>query len=193
MKKNSIIAFLASCFLLSSLLACGNAQSAKQAENSFIEKQIDEAVVDMSQYMPKLPVGTVAPDFVANDTCGNAFQLSSLKGSYVVVDFWASWCGDCRREIPVVKELYADFASKDVKFVGLSFDHEAESWRKCLVENEFPFIQLCNFVKWKESPISEAYDLHWIPTMALISPEGTLVGFALTTADMRALLEKTIK
>ena len=171
-------------------VSCGNRQSVKDAAALADEEQPSETAVDMSQYMPSLSAGAVAPDFVANDTLGNAFQLSSLKGSYVVVDFWASWCGDCRREIPSVKELFAEYAPRGVKFVGLSFDHDAEAWRKCLAESDFPFLQVSNLVKWKESPISASYDLHWIPTLALISPEGTLVGFAFTASDMRSLLEK---
>ena len=189
-KEKFSVASWALILLFPLVVSCGNRQSVKDAATLPAEEKPSETAIDMSQYMPSLSAGVVAPDFVANDTLGNAFQLSSLKGSFVVVDFWASWCGDCRREIPAVKELYAEFAPRGINFVGLSFDHDAEAWRKCLAESDFPFLQVSNLVKWKESPISAAYDLHWIPTLALISPEGTLVGFAFTASDMRSLLEK---
>lgn len=192
MERKKIFPFFILAAALPIVFSCGNSRAGRQAERASAGEQAEAPAVDMSQYMPSLAVGSEVPDFEARDTLGNLFRLSSLRGKPVVVDFWASWCGDCRREIPAVKELHAEFAPQGVEFVGMSFDHDEAAWRKCLAQSGLAFVQVSNLVKWKESPVSSAYDLHWIPTMALVSPEGTLMGFAFTAADMRALLAKVL-
>ncbi len=148
---------------------------------------------DLSQYMSKLKAGDVAPEFVAKDTLGVEHRLSDLKGKLVVVDFWASWCGDCRREIPEVKALYADYHDKGYEFVSVSFDHDAGAWRHCIGKEAFPWLQVSNLVAWKQNPISIAYDIHWVPTLFLVDEEGKVVGSALSAKDFRKMLEERSK
>ena len=62
-----------------------------------------------------------------------------------------------------------------MEFIGVSFDHDSEAWKKCLEEQHFEWPQVCNFIKWKENPVSEAFGIHWIPTMMLIGPDGKVV------------------
>ena len=80
-----------------------------------------------------LKPGTGAPDFKLKDINGKKVQLAKLfKGSYTVVDFWASWCPDCRKDMPNVQRIFHEFAPKGVNFVGVSFDTEVENWRKAV-------------------------------------------------------------
>lgn len=146
--------------------------------------------VDMSQYMPKLEMGTEAPDFEAPDILGKPVKLSDYRGNYVVLDFWATWCKDCRAEMPGMKDLYNDYGPKGVQFLGVSFDTDLQTLIDYGAENQIAWMNVCNQVKWKENPISEAYDLHWIPTMFLIDPEGTLLGVCFHVTDLRKMLEK---
>lgn len=146
--------------------------------------------VDMSAYMPSLETGTEAPDFEAPDIMGNPVKLSDYRGKYVVLDFWATWCKDCRAEMPAVKRLYAAFAPKGVEFLGVSFDTDLNALVDYGLENEIPWMQVCNQIKWKENPISAAYDLKWIPTMFLINPDGKVAGIAFTAAEMETLLKE---
>jgi hypothetical protein len=90
--------------------------------------------------------------------------------------------------MPDVKQLYDSFGPKGIEFLGVSFDTDLQSLIDYGVEHEIPWMVVCNQIKWKENPISEAYDLHWIPTMFLISPEGNLLGVTFTAKDMEALL-----
>ena len=145
--------------------------------------------VDMSQYMPDLALGTEAPDFEAPDIAGQPVRLNDFRGNYVVLDYWATWCKDCRAEVPAMKELYATYAPKGVQFVGVSFDTDKQALTDYCVEHEIAWLQLCNGIKMKENPISTAFDLHWIPTMFLLDPDGKIAGIAFTAAALQALLE----
>ena len=109
-----------------------------------------------------------------------------------MLDFWASWCPDCRAEFQAVKDLYAKAAPKGVEFLGVSFDDDGDAWRKCLDEQGFAWKQVSNLIKRKDNPVYEAFGIHWIPTMVLVAPDGTVAGSALTAKDMEALLSAKI-
>lgn len=132
--------------------------------------------------------GDVAPAFTAEDTLGVSHSLADWKGQWVVVDFWASWCGDCRREFPDIKALQAEFGER-ITFVGLSMDHDAEAWRKCLSQQQFPWLQISNLQRWKENTIAQAYDLHWIPSYFVVDAEGLVLGSYTNATDLRSALE----
>ena len=149
---------------------------------------VEEETVDMSQYMPSLQPGSEAPDFEAPDILDNPVKLSDYRGKYVVLDFWATWCKDCRAEMPAVKSLYSVYSPKGVEFLGVSFDTDRKALLDYGVENEIVWMQVCNQIKWTENPISAAYDLKWIPTMFLIDPEGKVAGIAFTAEEMETLL-----
>ena len=170
--------------LCACVVACGNRQ--KKAA-----KPVEETA-DMSQYMPDLESGKPAPSLELNTPDGVLVSLSDYAGKWVVLDFWASWCPDCREEFPAVKELYNEFSPKGVKILGVSFDHEADAWNKCLEEQGFEWPQVSNLIKWKENPVSEAFGIHWIPTMVLVGPDGNIAGAALTAKDMKALLSSKL-
>lgn len=149
-----------------------------------------EETIDLSEYAPKIEKGSEAYDISAKTPEGEDFLLSSLRGKYVVVDFWASWCPDCRAEIPAVKELYSEFHPKGVEFVSLSFDKEEEAWKNCISESGMEWLQVSNLTpNRKEDPNYTSFDLHWIPTLILVDPDGKYLGYAFTAAEMKALLE----
>ncbi len=181
-----IIKIMAVMAILACTVACSNRQ--KKAES----EPVAEEAQDMSKYMPDLKAGAVAPALELNTPEGVSLQLSDFAGKWVVLDFWASWCPDCREEFPAVKELYSKFAPKGVEFLGISFDHEADAWKNCLEEQGFAWPQVSNLIKWKENPVSEAFGIHWIPTMMLIGPDGKVAGAALTAKDMEALLSSKL-
>lgn len=189
MKTRNIIAVI---LMMALAAGCGN-NKGKQAQEEVQAETKAEQSVDMSKYEPQIEIGSRAPEIEMPNLKGETFKLSSLLGSYVVLDFWASWCSDCIREIPALKELYAEYSPKGVKFIGISFDNNREALDSCIAKHEIPWIQLCNYVKWKENPVSAAYDLHWIPTMFLIDTEGKVIGFAFTAEALSALLVENIR
>lgn len=121
-----------------------------------------------------LKPGSMAPDFTLNDPDGNSHKLSSLRGNYVVLDFWASWCSDCRKDMPEMKRLY-DLYGKKVRFVGISFDDKPENWKKYIESNHLEWLQVSELKKWKETNISGLYKIQWIPTMYILDREGKVV------------------
>ena len=98
---------------------------------------------DDSKYATELvKVGEQAPDFKMKTAEGKTVKLSKLaKGRWTLLDFWASWCPDCRKDMPSVKRMYADFAPKGVQFVGVSFDTDAEVWKKAIAQYDLKYTQ----------------------------------------------------
>lgn len=144
---------------------------------------------------PSMQVGTQAPDFSAPDVNGVKHKFSEFRGQYVVLDFWASWCGDCRRETPGLKTLFEQYNDlkidgKPIAWLGVSFDKESSALKSYLDKENLPWLQLCNYKEWKKNPIAKAYDLHWIPTFYIIDAEGKVAGSAITADGLRAELER---
>ena len=119
-----------------------------------------------------LKAGSVAPEFRLKGPDGKELALSDLRGKYVVLDFWASWCGDCRRDIPNIKALYEKYSPKGVEFVGVSFDDNAERWQNAIKEFGLKYHQVSELKKWKTTDIYAAYGIKWIPTIYIIGPDG---------------------
>lgn len=115
--------------------------------------------------------GNVAPDFTLKDLNGNDFTLSSLRGKYVVLDFWGSWCGWCIKGIPDMKKAYAKCKAK-VEFVGIDCRDTEEKWRKAVEEYNVPWLHVRN----GDNPdVSVLYAVRGYPTKIVISPEGTIL------------------
>jgi hypothetical protein len=91
-----------------------------------------------------------------------------------------------------MKQLYNDYGPKGVQFLGVSFDTDIQSLIDYGVENEIAWLNVCNKIKWKENPISVAYDLHWIPSMFLVKPDGNLAAVCFHVSDLRAKLEEEL-
>lgn len=121
-----------------------------------------------------LQPGSPAPDFTLTDMDGKSYSFSSFRGQYVVLDFWASWCPDCRNDIPEMKRLH-ELYGKNVQFIGISFDDKKENWKNCVESNEMNWIHLSELKKWKETDISNLYNIKWLPTTYIIDKEGNVI------------------
>jgi len=131
--------------------------------------------------------GTPAPDFVITEnTDGSDLRLSDLQGGYVLVEFWASWCPDCQRETDNIKAIHDTYGPRGLTLVGVSFDEDAEQWQDYITENGMDWLHRRETVAWKESPLSAAYNIRWIPTLYLIDPAGD-VRFA--TVDVGEMVD----
>ena len=123
-----------------------------------------------------LKPGTAVPDFKLKDINGRTQRLSKMvKGSYTVIDFWASWCPDCRKDIPNVKRMYEKFAPMGVRFVGVSFDNEADKWKAAVEKYELSYPQVSDLQRMRDSEVAKAFGVKWIPSMMLIDKEGKVV------------------
>ena len=123
-----------------------------------------------------LKAGADAPDITLNTIDGKPFALKDLRGRYVVLDFWASWCPDCRKDVPQVKAMYERFGSMNVQFIGISFDTDKTAWQTFMEKNGMNWLQHSELKKWKkETKIDQDYHINWIPTYYLLDTEGKVV------------------
>ena len=132
--------------------------------------------------------GEAIPTFALKDRADVLHSPDEFAGKYVVYDFWASWCPDCRADMPAMKELYAKYGDK-VAFVGISFDTEPEKMDAYLAENDIQWLQLSDFVAKKESKVADAFHVKWIPSMYLVDPDGKVLLGTVMVDKLEAALE----
>lgn len=131
-------------------------------------------------------VGIPFTDLEMNDTTGAPHKLSEYvgKGNYVLVDFWASWCGPCRAEMPEVKALYEKYhATKGFDIVGLSFDQKKEAWVACIQRMGLPWHHLSDLKGW-QCVAGQVYGVNSIPFTLLIGPDGRIVAAGLRADEL---------
>ena len=129
-----------------------------------------------------LTAGTVAPSLT--DEEGQTVALEKYRGQYVVLDFWASWCPDCRKDMPKMKELYARYGMEGVQFLGISFDTTREALDNYLKKESIAWPQVTELKKMRESEMAQAYHIKWIPSIYLLDPSGKVV---LATVEIEKL------
>lgn len=137
-------------------------------------------------------VGTMAPDFTMNDTEGKPFTMSSLKGKYVLIDFWASWCGPCRGENPNVVSAYNKFKDKNFTILGVSLDDNKEAWLKAIKTDGLLWKQVSDLKKWENATIG-LYGYDAIPYNVLLDPQGKIIASNLREAALHNKLAEVLK
>jgi peroxiredoxin len=125
----------------------------------------------------KTSIGKTAIDFTENDTLGHPVKLSSFRGKYVLLDFWASWCGPCRAENPRVVEAYDKFHAKGFDILGVSLDKpdDKAKWLKAIHDDQLTWTQVSDLQFW-DNAVAKEYGIHSIPENFLIDPQGKIVG-----------------
>ncbi len=131
-------------------------------------------------------------DFTQTDDKGNTFQLSSLKGKYVLVDFWASWCVPCRAENPHLLKAYQQFKDKNFEIVGISLDETKAAWLNAVKHDGMPWIQVSDLKGFK-SDVAVKYGISAIPQNFLIDPNGVIIAKNLRGEDVDQKLATFIK
>lgn len=138
-----------------------------------------------------LAKGKESPKFVDfENNAGGTTSLDDLKGKYVYIDVWATWCGPCKVEIPFLKTIEKDYHNKNIVFVSISADkaNDHEKWKTMIQEKEFSGIQLFSDSDFKTSFIIE-YKIHTIPRFLLIDPNGNIVSADAPRPSDKKLIE----
>lgn len=131
-------------------------------------------------------------DFKQTDDKGNPFQLSSLKGKYVLVDFWASWCVPCRAENPHLLKAYNQLKDKNFEIVGISLDEGKAAWLNAVKHDGMPWIQVSDLKGFK-SEVAVKYGISAIPQNFLVNPQGVIIAKNLRGEDVNQKLAEFIK
>jgi len=150
-------------------------------EGTLLKKTLDAALLT--------GVGRPAPAFAQANAKGKPIALSSFKGQYVLVDFWASWCGPCRMENPNVLKSYRQYHAKGFTVLGVSLDDKKADWLKAINKDGLPWMQVSDLKGWKND-VAVLYGVEGIPMNYLIDKEGKIVAKGLRGADLDKKLEE---
>ena len=124
----------------------------------------------------KTSVGAMAMDFTQNDTTGNPVKFSSYRGKYVLIDFWASWCGPCRVENPNVVKAYQTYNDKGFEVLGISLDQPGarDKWLKAIYDDNLTWTHVSDLQYWKNA-VAQQYGIRAIPQNFLVDPQGKII------------------
>jgi len=139
-----------------------------------------------------LSVGQQAPEIELNDPEGKAVKLSDFRGKYVLIDFWASWCGPCRKEMPNVVKAYAKYKPKGFEIFGVSLDKDRDNWIKAIKEDGITWPQVSDLLQWNSSVVP-LYAIQGIPFTVLLDKEGKIVAKNLRGDELDKKLAEVLK
>lgn len=156
------------------------------------QTEVGQYVANQVAENAKHPIGKPLANFTQSDTAGLPVQLSSLKGKYVLVDFWASWCRPCRMENPNVVSAYNQYKDKNFTVLGISLDQAKPAWLDAIKMDNLTWTQVSDLKGWGNA-VAAQFDIRSIPQNFLLDPNGVLIGKNLRGSALTKKLESIMK
>jgi peroxiredoxin len=170
------------------------------AESRKLYSTLDEKVRQSAQgkelaariaLLSTIETGRQALDFTQQSLEGKPIKLSSFHGKYVLLEFWASWCGPCRGENPNLRRQYALYKGKGLEIIGVSLDHDKQAWKQAIEKDQLPWIHVSDLKGWKNE-VASSYGIMAVPANFLIDPSGRIVAQNLRGEALNKKLEEIL-
>lgn len=162
---------------------------AQVIEKEMPDFQIKKDFIKEVDNLRKLALGSIAPEIELPNPEGEIVKLSSLRGTYVLIDFWAAWCGPCRRENPNVVNMYNKYRDKGFEIYGVSLDRNREDWMKAIDNDRLTWTHVSD-LKYFNSEAAQTYNINAIPATYLIDRQGKIIGKNLRGQVLEEKLEE---
>lgn len=152
----------------------------RNAANKFIGQKLN-AFIAQKEAEARLDIGREAPDFKAPKPNGEMISLKDIKGKVTIIDFWAAWCGPCRRENPNIVRIYEKYHEKGLEIIGVSLDGKSnqpdpkQQWLKAIDDDGLPWHHVSNLMYFRD-PVAELYNINAIPATFVLDENGIIVG-----------------
>ena len=165
----------------------------KKIFNTFPKHTIDNSHGDNLKFViDSLFIGAYAPNFTQHDTAGNPISLSSFKGEYLLIDFWASWCVPCRKDNPNLVSAKRIYREKKFNIIGVSLDEDGKSWMEAIKADGLNWQHVSDLKKY-ENKVSIMYDVYSIPYNFLLDPTGKIIAKNLSGDRLHEKLQEIFK
>tara|TARA_Y100000385_G_scaffold76941_1_gene77937 strand:- start:584 stop:1735 length:1152 start_codon:yes stop_codon:yes gene_type:complete len=168
----------------------------KYSKSSLVNRysnQVDKIETAYLEYVGMKNGKIDAPDFALQTVDGEKLKLSDLQGKYVLIDFWASWCGPCRRENPNLVKLYKKFRNKEFTILSVSLDNNADAWKKAINKDGLLWSNHVSDLLGWESPLTKIYKFNEIPYTVLVNKEGKIIAKNLRGKQLENKLSEILK
>lgn len=157
----------------------------EQLRNSAAGKELEDRITALTTVVP----GNMAPDFTENDVDGKSITLSALRGKYVLVDFWASWCHPCRMENPNLVKQYALYKDKGFQVLSVSLDDNKDKWKDAIAKDGLPWLHVSDLHGWNNA-VCKLYGIRAVPSSFLVDPQGKIVATGLVGEKLNDKLKE---
>ena len=182
-------------FLANNLAYQFDLEQLKELRAKF-DSSLDETVYikqleGIIERLANVQVGSVAPDFTLPDVDGNPISLSSYRGKFVLVDFWAAWCPDCRKENPNIVAAWKKYKDSNFDVLGVSLDRTKDQWVAAIEKDQLTWTHVSDLKDWN-SDVALLYAIRWVPTSFILDPNGVILAVGLEGEDLLKKLEEIL-